>query len=168
MLPRIGYGRTKVGGGGGAGGGSGAKINNIEFSVLSQTFADSELIVEYELKLLHGKKTAEYTILVDSEGGLIDPNTWTCDIGTEFPIEILQVDVKSLSSSVESEKYFDDIICDRQVSDSANDYVRLSLCNESGAGVGFKITSEISSPVIRGTMKLITTDKKYRMAYKIL
>ena len=72
LLPKIGYGRTRGGGGGGGGGGSGAKINNVDFSVLSKSISGSELTLEYELKLTQGKKTAEYTVLVESEGGLID------------------------------------------------------------------------------------------------
>ena len=33
---------------------------------------------------------------------------------------------------------------------------------------GFKIVSQISSPVIKGTLKLKTADKKYRPSYKIV
>lgn len=168
LLPKVGYGRSKVGGRGSSGGGSGTKINNIEFFVLSRSFEGSELLLEYELKLLHGKKTAEYTLLVDSEGGLIDPNSWNGDIGTGFPIEISQVSVNKLSSSVEAEKSFSNMSCDCLNTEAVNEYVALSMCVESGAFIGFKIVSEISSPTIKGIIKLKTTDKKYRPAYKIM
>ena len=168
LLPKVGYGRSKSGGAGGSNGGSGSKNNNIEFSILSKSFEGSELTLEYELKLLHGKKTAEYTLLIDSEGGLIDPNSWNGDIGTGFPIEISQIGVSSLSSSVEPEKRFSDMLCNSLTTETVNDYVALSMCNEAGAFVGFKIVSEISSPIIKGVIKLKTTDKKYRPAYKIM
>ena len=168
LLPKVGYGRTRSGGGGGGGGGSGAKINNVEFAVLSKTISGSELTVEYELKLTQGKKTVEYTVLVESEGGLIDPKSWKNDIGTAYPIEITEVIVKSLSSTTEPEKVFSDVMCSCAATEASNDYLTLSLCDDSNAFAGFKIVSKISSPVIKGILKLKTADKKYRPSYKIV
>lgn len=169
LLPKVGYGRTKGGSGrGGAGGGSGTKINNIEFTVLSKTISDSELIVEFELKLTHGKKTAEYTVLVESEGGLIDPKSWKNDIGTVYPIEVTQVNIISLASTTEAEKAFSDMMCNKTSTEASNEFISLRLCDDNGAFAGFKISSQISTPVIKGNMKLKAADKKYRPSYKIV
>ena len=167
LLPKVGYGRNRSGGSGG-GGGSGSKINNVNFSVLSKSISGSELTLEYELKLTQGKKTVEYTVLVESEGGLIDPKSWKNDIGTVYPIEITQFSVKSLSSTTEAEKIFSDISCGSAETEASNEFVSVSLCDDSGAHAGFKIVSQIPSPVIRGTLKIKTADKKYRPSYKIV
>lgn len=168
LLPKIGYGRTRLGGSGGSSGGSGAKINNVEFVILSKTISGFELIVEYELKLAREKKTAEYTVLVESEGGLIDPKSWENDIGTAYPIEITEVDVKSLSSATEPEKVFSNMVCSSKVPEVTNEFITLYLCHDNNAFAGFKIVSQSSSLVIKGTMKLKTADKKYRPSYKIV
>lgn len=168
LLPKIGYGRTKSGGGGGSGGGSGTAIHNIEFVILSKTVIGSELTVEYELKLMHGKRTAEYTVLIDSEGGLIDPKSWKSDIGTAFPIEFSHVSVTALSSTTEPERAVSDVVCTKASPEASNEYVELSLNSDSGAHAGFKIVSHISSPIIKGVMKLMTADKKYRPSFKIV
>ena len=133
-----------------------------------KSISGSELTLEYELKLTQGKKTAEYTVLVESEGGLIDPKSWKNDIGTVYPIEITQVSVKSLSSTTEAEKIFSDISCSSTETEASNEFIAVSLCYDSGAHAGFKIVSQIPSPVIRGTLKIKTADKKYRPSYKIV
>ena len=166
LLPPIGYGRTKGGGGGSGGGGS--KINNIEFLILSKSISGSELTVEYELRLTQGKKTAEYTVLVESEGGLIDPKSWKNDIGTAYPVEIKQISISSLSSSTESEKNFSDMVCTGTSTEATNEFISMCLSYDSDALAVFKIVSQISSPVIKGTLKFETADKKYRPSYKIV
>lgn len=168
LLPRIGYGRTQRGSGGGGNGDGETKIDNVSFSVLSQSIVDSELNIDYELKLTQGKKSVEFTILIDSEGGLIDPRSWQNEIGTTFPVSFIYVDVKSLSSNVESELFFDNIFCNADMHYQSNNYVELILSDDRNEMYTFKIISHISSPVIKGTMRLKTADKKYRPSFKIV
>ena len=167
LLPRIGYGRVPIGGGNGGSGG-GSKINNVEFNIISRYITGSELTLEYELKLTQGKKTAEFTVLIDSEGGLIDPKAWQNDIGTEFPVEFTEVTIRSLSSTTEQEKLFTDVFCSKDRIRMKNQYIELNLDNVDEVYAGFKIVSNISSPVIKGKMKLKTADKKYRPSFKIV
>lgn len=49
-----------------------------------------------------------------------------------------------------------------------NQYIELNLDNVDEVYAGFKIVSNISSPVIKGKMKLKTADKKYRPSFKIV
>lgn len=167
LLPRIGYGRVRGSGSGGSGGG-GSKINNLEFNIVSRDITGDELTLEYELKLTQGKKTAEFTVLIDSEGGLIDPKAWLNDIGTEFPVEITEATIDSLVSTTEPEQLFTDVFCSKVRMSVNNQYVELNLDNVDGAYAGFKIVSNISSPVIKGKLKLKTADKKYRPSFKIV
>lgn len=167
LLPRIGYGRVPIGGGSGGSGG-GSKLNNVEFNIISRYITGSELTLEYELKLTQEKKTAEFTVLIDSEGGLIDPKAWQNDIGTEFPVEFTEVTIRSLSSTTEQEKLFTDVFCSKDRIRMKNQYIELNLDNVDEVYAGFKIVSNISSPVIKGKMKLKTADKKYRPSFKIV
>lgn len=167
LLPRIGYGRVPRGGGSGGSGG-GSKINNVEFNIISRNITEAELTIEYELKLTNGKKTAELTVLIDSEGGLIDPKAWRNDIGTEFPVEFTEVTIHSLSSTTEEKKIFTDVFCNKDHIRMRNQYIELNLDNVDEVYAGFKIVSNISSPVIKGKIKLKTADKKYRPSFKIV
>ena len=167
LLPRIGYGRVPRGGGSGGSGG-GSKINNVEFNIISRNITEAELTIEYELKLTNGKKTAELTVLIDSEGGLIDPKAWRNDIGTEFPVEFTEVTIHSLSSTTEEKKIFTDVFCNKDHIRMRNQYIELNLDNFDEVYAGFKIVSNISSPVIKGKTKLKTADKKYRPSFKIV
>lgn len=167
LLPRIGYGRVPRGGGSGGSSG-GSKLNNVEINIISSNITEAELTIEYELKLTNGKKTAELTVLIDSEGGLIDPKAWRNDIGTEFPVEFTEVMIHSLSSTTEEEKIFTDVFCNKDHIRMRNQYIELNLDNVDEVYAGFKIVSNISSPVIKGKMKLKTADKKYRPSFKIV
>lgn len=167
LLPRIGYGRVPRGGGSGGASGS-SKLNNVEINIISSNITEAELTIEYELKLTNGKKTAELTVLIDSEGGLIDPKAWRNDIGTEFPVEFTEVTIQSLSSTTEEKKIFTDVFCSKDHIRMRNQYIELNLDNVDEVYAGFKIVSNISSPVIKGKMKLKTADKKYRPSFKIV
>lgn len=167
LLPRIGYGRVPRGGGSGGASGS-SKLNNVEINIISINITEAELTIEYELKLTNGKKTAELTVLIDSEGGLIDPKAWRNDIGTEFPVEFTEVTIHSLSSTTEEKKIFTDVFCRKDHIRMRNQYIELNLDNVDEVYAGFKIVSNISSPVIKGKMKLKTADKKYRPSFKIV
>lgn len=167
LLPRIGYGRVPRGGGSGGSSG-GSKLNNVEINIISSNITEAELTIEYELKLTNGKKTAELTVLIDSEGGLIDPKAWRNDIGTEFPVEFTEVTIHSLSSTTEEKKIFTDVFCNKDHIRMRNQYIELNLDNIDEVYAGFKIVSNISSPVIKGKMKLKTADKKYRPSFKIV
>jgi hypothetical protein len=164
----VGYGKTKrVGGGSGGSGGGGAKINNLFFEIVAQNMSGTELTIEWELKLTEMKKTAEFTVLVDSEGGLIDPQSWKNDIGTQFPIEIDRVCVKSISSSTEDEREFSDFVCNENDSYISNEYMEVHLVDDGGC-YSFKLSSKISVPTIKGKLTLKAADKKYRPLFKVV
>lgn len=167
LLPKIGYGRIPGGGGGGTSSGS-TKLNNVEFEVISNSIVGAELLIEYELKLKQSKRKVEFTVLIESEGGLIDPQSWRGDIGTPFPISFVDVHINSLSSNVEEEKVFSDLVCTEYSTSSTNEYLDLCLNTDNGVCAYCEINTRISSPIIRGAMRLKALDKKYRPIFKIV
>lgn len=167
LLPPIGYGRKKGGPGGAPGGPGGSKINNTIFKVLSQKYFNNELAVEFELKLTQGKRMAEFTNLSKSEAGLIDPKSWENEIGTEFPIQLSDISVCSMSSGDENHA-FDTLHCNSSDKSVSNDFIEISIIDDGKVYTSFRLISKVPAPTIKGTILLKATDKKYRPDFKIV
>lgn len=167
LLPEIGYGRRKRQGGSSSGGGGGVKNNDVKFTVSSQKISGSILEIEYELKLCNNKKEVEFTLLIDSEGGLIDPKKWKEDIGTEFPVRFTEVKVENVLSTTVSEE-LSDVVCDKEQWERYSKYIDLFMKHDTGSFAELKIVSRISAPTVKGVMKLETKDKKVRPSFKVV
>lgn len=168
LLPPLGYGRKKVDGGGGASGSGGMKINNIAFKITKTAIYESELHIDFELKMLQAKKNAELSVLVNSEAGLIDLESWKSNIGTKFPIEFSDIEIISVESNVEQKSTFFDMKCNSACKKVKNDLISVEFEENDDQICTVRIQSNISVPIIIGCMRIKTSDKKYRPEFKIV
>lgn len=167
LLPRVGYGKSKGKSGGGEGVG---KLNNIDFKIMSQRISQSELAIDYSLKLSFGKRNAEISIIIDSEGGWIDPESWNNDIGTPFPIRIKSISIADISSNIDIGSTEVEWLCTSDNPSIDNEKIAVSLekINDTEGFTKIKVISHIINPKIVGTLKLKTYDKKYRFSFKTM
>ena len=169
LLPKIGYGKKPTGRGGSGGGGGGAKATNVIFSLMSQTIKGNEVIMAFSLKLLHSKKDATLSMMIASEAGWIDATTWATDIGTEFPVQIVDCYIDSVKTAVSDMPYEIKRTCTAYNDKVQTDELAALIDKEqnSTAATQLKLISYIQSPEITGIIKLRTYDKKYRFSFRV-
>lgn len=169
LLPRVGYGK-KPGGSGGSGGSgaSGTKINNIVLEISSQTIHGNSLVMNYELQLMHGKKDAKVSLMIASEGGWIDPESWKDEIGTEFPAAYDSVSVDTIKTSVSENTGINQTfgVEAKTLSVEEADFTLQALEGVSQCTT-LAIHSNVLNPKIAGSFVVKTHDKKYQFAFKL-
>ena len=169
LLPRVGYGK-KPGGSGGSGGsgGGGTKINNIVLEISSQTIHGNSLVMNYELQLMHGKKDAKVSLMIASEGGWIDPESWKDEIGTEFPAVFDSVSVDTIKTSVSENTSINQTfgVEVKTLSVEEADFTLQALEGVSQCTT-LAIHSNVLNPKIAGSFVVKTHDKKYQFAFKL-
>ena len=169
LLPRVGYGK-KPGGSGGSGGsgGGGTKINNIVLEISSQTILGNSLVMNYELQLMHGKKDAKVSLMIASEGGWIDPESWKDEIGTEFPAVFDSVSVDTIKTSVSENTGINQTfgVEVKTLSVEEADFTLQALEGVSQCTT-LAIHSNVLNPKIAGSFVVKTHDKKYQFAFKL-
>lgn len=168
LLPKIGYGRERVSGRG-AGSGGGTKITNISFVVVSQIIMGNEVNIDFVLKLSHGKKNAVVSMMIASEAGWIDEISWDDDIGTAFPVEIIECYIESINSSVFKYPYRIDKKCSSEDWSINTDELEVNLRSESeeGGKTQLEFFSYVQNPEISGKIKLRSYDKKYQFTFRV-
>ena len=169
LLPRVGYGK-KPGGSGGSGGsgGGGTKINNIVLEISSQTIHGNSLVMNYELQLMHGKKDAKISLMIASEGGWIDPESWKDEIGTEFPAVFNSVSIDAIKTSVSENTGINQTFGAESEALSIEE-ADFSLQALEGVSqyTALAIHSNVLNPKITGSFVVKTHDKKYQFAFKL-
>lgn len=169
LLPRVGSGK-KPGGSGGSGGsgGGGTKINNIVLEISSQTIHGNSLVMNYELQLMHGKKDAKVSLMIASEGGWIDPESWKDEIGTEFPAVFDSVSVDTIKTSVSENTGINQTfgVEVKTLSVEEADFTLQALEGVSQCTT-LAIHSNVLNPKIAGSFVVKTHDKKYQFAFKL-
>ena len=168
LLPKIGYGKKKIGGGSGSGGG-GTKITNISFSIISQTIKGNEVEMGYVLKLNHGKKTAKLSLMIASEGGWIDAESWYEDIGTEFPIMIEECFVDSVKTPISDYPYEIQKSCTIESNKVDTDELTVGIQSETDMDTitQISIESHVQNPEISGKILVRSYDRKYQFNIKV-
>ena len=168
LLPKIGYGRERVSGRG-AGSGGGTKITNISFVVVSQIIMGNEVNIDFVLKLSHGKKNAVVSMMIASEAGWIDEISWDDDIGTAFPVEIIECYIESINSSVFKYPYRIDKKCSSEDWSINTDELEVNLRSESeeGGKTQLEFFSYVQNLEISGKIKLRSYDKKYQFTFRV-
>lgn len=169
LLPRVGYGKKPGGSGGSKGsGGGGTKINNIVLEISSQTIHGNSLVMNYELQLMHGKKDAKVSLMIASEGGWIDPESWKDEIGTEFPAVFDSVSVDTIKTSVSENTGINQTfgVEVKTLSVEEADFTLQALEGVSQCTT-LAIHSNVLNPKIAGSFVVKTHDKKYQFAFKL-
>lgn len=170
LLPRVGYAKTSGGGGGSGGNGSGGKINDLSFETLSQEYSGDELVIEFLLKFSHAKKKTDVSVIVDSEGGRIDPAAWQKDIGTPFPANITAFTVHSIESPIIEGGLQMDATCNSSIQEMENQYVKVGIyCAENSAQYSsFSVNANVLNLGLKGSIRIKARDKKYKFSLRIV
>lgn len=168
LLPRIGYGKKTRAGSGGSGGGGGGRINNIQFEISSQVIQGNLLTMDFSLKLLHSCKSATVSIIVDSEGGWIDPESWQEEIGTPFPATIQECCVLSMTTGVVVEPRSIALVCEGNNFAVSTEEFDLSMQYAKGtaSAAAIKVNSRVFNLGLTGRLVINAIDKKYRFNFK--
>lgn len=170
LMPRIGYAKSSRGGGsGGSGGSGGGAIRNLSFEILSQTISGDDLTIAYRIKLSHNKKTADVSLVIESEGGRIDPTGWQRDIGTPFPATILSASISSVNSAELQEMEQINRTCTHMNPKYEGEKIlaEINKADESSEYTSFSVTSRIIAPEILGVLKIHARDKRYSFSFKV-
>lgn len=168
LLPRVGYGKKKLGGGGSSGGGGG-RLKNLEFETLSMLMSGNEIEIPFRLKFAHAKKTAELELIVASEGGWITPSSWQNDIGTSFPASVQSLTVHSISTNIEPEPITINDGCSAAENEYESEKFSINLIAAEGSNelTSVRISAHILNVEMKGVLRLKAYDKKYRFSIKV-
>lgn len=172
LMPRIGYEKKKnssgQGGGGGQGGSSGS-CRNLTYEFSDFKFKGNDLVIQYCIKLAHSKRDTNIELVIESEGGRIDPISWQRDIGTPYPAMILSVSVDTLMIAGE-EDCEEACMCTLSDSEHIGKKIEIKMgkadaCSEF---TSFAIKSHVLAPEIRGILKIHARDKRYSFSFKVV
>lgn len=169
LLPKIGYGKQKGPGGSGSGGGGGGKITNVTFDILSQQICENEIVIDFSLKLNHQKKSATVFVLIASEAGWIDAVSWNDEIGTDFPVEILECKIREIKTSLSDEPKLINGMCSKNNRMIDRDEITVELLSENEKDILTKLDfkTHVQNPEVVGQIRLYSYDKKYRFIFGI-
>ena len=170
LLPRVGYAKSSGGSGGSGGNGGGGKIKDLSFDTLSQEYSGDELVIEFLLKFSHAKKKTDISVIVDSEGGRIDPAAWQKDIGTPFPANITALTVHSIESPIIEGGLQMDATCNGSMQEMENQYVKVGIyCAENSAQYSsFSVNANVLNLGLKGSIRIKARDKKYKFSLRIV
>ena len=163
LLPRKGYGKKHAGGGGSGGSGGGGSIANAVFSVKNIERSGNRMELLFTLQLMHAKKEASISLIIDSEGGKIDPASWQDDIGTKYPVSIEDVEILAVSTSLSPEPVSIKKKCSTTEPSIRCDQADFEIRKADGSNEysAFLVKSHIMQPTFVGLMHIAASDKKY-------
>ena len=170
LLPKVGYlKKGGSGGSGGGGGGTGAKISDFVFEVGTSDALGNELTLDFSMKFKYSKKVAKAELIIDSEGGWIDPKAWTDDIGTQFPIKISSVEFSDMTFGSEGTNIPLHLVISADNVCQSCDQLQTELLKIDGTDIytAIKVTSFVLNPEVHGKLHLQAIDKKYSFAFKV-
>ena len=170
LLPRVGYTKNSGGGSGTGGTGAGGKIKDISFETLSQVNNSTELIIEFLLQFSHAKKNVDVAIIVDSEGGRIDPTAWQKDIGTPFPANIVALQIHSIKSPIIENGLQMGAACNSSVQEIETEFVKVGIhhAENSTEYSSFTVAANVLNLELRGALKIKARDKKYKFSLRVV
>ena len=160
LMPKVGYGGKSPSGGRGGGGG-GTKIYNVSFDITSMENCGDETVMEYTISTTLGKKKAAIYILIASEAGNVNAQSWEDEIGTPFPVAIVQNSILAFKTAITDETEMD-LCCDEEELSSENELIKVRLEEEGQSGVLTRISFETheDNPIIKGRVRFKSSDRK--------
>lgn len=169
LLPRIGYGRKAFSKSSGGGGETGTKMENINFLVTSQVIHGNEVEMDFMLKLMHEKKDVTVSLMIASEAGWIDAQSWKTDIGTDFPVNITYCQINELKTSVSDAPVVIRKSCDinNVFVETEEISVELLTENEDENLTQIRFSLHLINPEINGKIRICAYDKKYQYTFRI-
>lgn len=168
LLPRVGYGKKSGGSGGSGGGGTGTKITNVSLEITSQTIYNNEVVMDYVLKLMHGKKTARISLLIASEGGWIDPEAWRDDIGTDFPMVFNECSLSEITTAVTEHTEINKSCTAVEPVISVDEAdISLSKLQNKNQYISVDFQAHVLNPTFSGKLRIRAYDKKYKFSFKL-
>lgn len=171
LLPRIGYGKKRNGGGSsGSGGSGGGRILNAVLEFTDQRMYGNRMEMDYSIQLMHSKKKAEVSLLIASEGGgWITPKSWQEDIGTNFPVVIEKVEISSITYGQGILVEGNGLICVSNHPQITTEAVDISIKKADGSKEysSLCINASVFNVKITGTITVFAADKKYQFSVKI-
>ena len=168
LMPRVGYAKANIGGSSGCSGGG--TLRNLTFEIIDQTISGDDLSIEYRIKMAHSKKNADITLVIESEGGRIDPTGWQRDIGTPFPATITYASVSTVNSAELQEMEYIEETCTHVMPQFEGEKIYAGIKKAEGSSefTSFSVTSKIIAPEINGTLKIHARDKRYKFSFMII
>jgi hypothetical protein len=171
LLPRVGYGKKRIGGGsGGSGGSGGGRIINATLEFTDQRMYGNRMEMDFSFRLMHSKKNAEISLLIASEGGgWITPKSWQEDIGTSFPVAIEKVSISSIVYGQDTPVAAGESECTPACPSIATEAVSVSISRAEGSKEysSICIDASVFNVRITGTLTVFAADKKYQFSVKV-
>lgn len=161
LLPRVER-KTKIGGGGSGTGGGGTGGDNFELSIENGVMSGNTLAIPFSVKFKNIRKKLALGIFIETETSLMDADSWADDIGTAFPISIIEIrDAKIVLLNSESEQSFE--ICNHETPVIKNDYSSMGLLHDLTLrnDKGFFIENKVNNAIVSGVLVMKTADRKY-------
>lgn len=148
------------GGFGGSGSGGGAKPT---FVTGNPYWCDGVLAVPFEMGM-GDKKSRQIRIEVQTEGGTLSPETWVKDIGTRFPVEIVQAsaEVKKSDGTLVA------VSCVEPACENTNAPLSGSLLVKGEVSAVFSVGSEVLGQLVKGEICLKSLDKTIECVVKAI
>lgn len=171
LLPRVGYGKKRIGGGSsGSGGSGGGRIINATLDFIDQRMYGNRMEMDFSIRLMHSKKKAEISLLIASEGGgWITPKSWQDDIGTNFPVAIEKLVISSITYGQDGFITAGDLECKPNHPLIITDAVNISITKAEGSKEfsAICIDAGVFNVSITGTLTVFAADKKYQFSVKV-
>lgn len=161
LLPRIGFGNTKRGGGTGGSGGTG-KTDDLLIELIPEIKAEG-IEISFTLTFKNKRKSVLLGIFVETETGVMDAETWEYYINDRFPVLLDQIEAINTYASYSKKTSKIDEICTINHPLVGNEYseIELILSRSGKNAIGFRVTNEIINAVVKGKIIIKTIDRKY-------
>lgn len=150
LMPRVGYDKKPKSGNesSGGNGGFGGSTSNMKYTFSDYKFIGDELQIQYCFELAHNKRTVDVEVIIESEGGRIDADSWQKDIGTGFPVTISSISVDTMETSSEDNPNEIGLLCSSNHTQDQNEFVELEIEKSSDGKTytSFKVKSHVLAP----------------------